>query len=364
MVIAMARDIRVLVIKLADRLHNMRTLHYLRPDKQSRIAQETLEIFAPLAHRLGMNAIKWELEDLSFATLHPKVYDEIVRMVAGGGARAGRVPLLGDRPGPDRPEGGQDQGHRHRPAEALLLDLPEDGGPRPRLRRDLRPGRAADPRREPRETVTPPSASCTSAGTPCPGGSRTTSRCRSSTCTSRCTPRCWARRATRSSCRSGPTRCTGGPSSAWRPTGSTRKARAPRSPPRAATPATCVWVRQLWDWQRETADPSEFLDSLRFEINSTEVYAFTPRGDILIAAAGLDRRRLRLRDPHRGRQRHHRRPGQRAAGAAGVGAEQRRRRGDLHLEVRGRRTEPGLAELRPQPAGPEQDPALLHPGTA
>ena len=82
MVVAMSRDIRVLVIKLADRLHNMRTLHYLRPDKQSRIAGETLEIFAPLAHRLGMNTIKWELEDLSFGTLYPKVYDEIVRLVA------------------------------------------------------------------------------------------------------------------------------------------------------------------------------------------------------------------------------------------------------------------------------------------
>ncbi len=82
MVVAMSRDIRVLVIKLADRLHNMRTLHYLRPDKQSRIASETLEIFAPLAHRLGMNTIKWELEDLAFGTLYPKVYDEIVRLVA------------------------------------------------------------------------------------------------------------------------------------------------------------------------------------------------------------------------------------------------------------------------------------------
>jgi guanosine-3',5'-bis(diphosphate) 3'-pyrophosphohydrolase len=82
MVVAMSRDIRVLVIKLADRLHNMRTLHYLRPDKQSRIAGETLEIFAPLAHRLGMNTIKWELEDLAFGTLYPKVYDEIVRLVA------------------------------------------------------------------------------------------------------------------------------------------------------------------------------------------------------------------------------------------------------------------------------------------
>ncbi|MGA9100946.1 MAG: HD domain-containing protein, partial [Aeromicrobium sp.] len=82
MVVAMSRDIRVLVIKLADRLHNMRTLRYLRQDKQERIARETIEIFAPLAHRLGMNTIKWELEDLAFATLHPKVYDEIVRLVA------------------------------------------------------------------------------------------------------------------------------------------------------------------------------------------------------------------------------------------------------------------------------------------
>lgn len=82
MVVAMARDIRVLIIKLADRLHNMRTLHYLRPDKQERIAKDTIEIFAPLAHRLGMNAIKWELEDLSFATMQPKIYDEIVKLVA------------------------------------------------------------------------------------------------------------------------------------------------------------------------------------------------------------------------------------------------------------------------------------------
>jgi guanosine-3',5'-bis(diphosphate) 3'-pyrophosphohydrolase len=82
MVVAMARDPRVLVIKLADRLHNMRTLRFLPPEKQERKARETLEVLAPLAHRLGMNTIKWELEDLDFATLYPKRYEEFVRLVA------------------------------------------------------------------------------------------------------------------------------------------------------------------------------------------------------------------------------------------------------------------------------------------
>ncbi len=82
MIVAMSRDIRVLVVKLADRLHNMRTLRYVSQASQERTARETLDIYAPLAHRLGMNTLKWELEDLAFATLHPKIYDEIVRLVA------------------------------------------------------------------------------------------------------------------------------------------------------------------------------------------------------------------------------------------------------------------------------------------
>ena len=82
MVVAMARDIRVLVIKLADRLHNARTWRYVSAESAEKKAKETLDIYAPLAHRLGMNAIKWELEDLSFATLYPKMYEEISRLVA------------------------------------------------------------------------------------------------------------------------------------------------------------------------------------------------------------------------------------------------------------------------------------------
>ncbi len=82
MIVAMSRDVRVIIIKLADRLHNMRTLDYLKRETQLKKATETLEIYAPLAHRLGIHSVKWELEDLAFATLHPRRYEEIKRLVA------------------------------------------------------------------------------------------------------------------------------------------------------------------------------------------------------------------------------------------------------------------------------------------
>jgi GTP diphosphokinase / guanosine-3',5'-bis(diphosphate) 3'-diphosphatase len=82
MIFAMAEDVRVILIKLADRLHNLRTIEYLGKQKQVQKAKEALEVYAPLAHRLGIHALKWELEDLAFQTLHPRKYEEIKRMVA------------------------------------------------------------------------------------------------------------------------------------------------------------------------------------------------------------------------------------------------------------------------------------------
>ena len=98
MLIAMASDVRIILLKLADRLHNMRTLNYMTPVKQQRIAQETLDIFAPLANRLGVGKIKAELEDLSLKYLHPDKYYEIAQLVSQKKAeREMTVKLLIDK---------------------------------------------------------------------------------------------------------------------------------------------------------------------------------------------------------------------------------------------------------------------------
>src|SRR5262252_6101753 len=97
MIVAMAQDVRVILIKLADRLHNLRTIEYLGKQKQAQKARETLEVYAPLAHRLGIHALKWELEDLAFQILHPRKYAEIKAMVADREAQADKAAaILGD----------------------------------------------------------------------------------------------------------------------------------------------------------------------------------------------------------------------------------------------------------------------------
>src|ERR1700758_2181804 len=97
MVVAMAEDVRVILVKLADRLHNLRTIEYLGKQKQIQKSREALEVYAPLAHRLGIHALKWELEDLAFQTLHPRKYSEIKAMVAERRAdREGHVAEAAD----------------------------------------------------------------------------------------------------------------------------------------------------------------------------------------------------------------------------------------------------------------------------
>ncbi|WP_238173965.1 RelA/SpoT family protein [Kribbella kalugense] len=289
MVVAMSKDIRVLVIKLADRLHNMRTLGFLRQEKQERIARETLEIYAPLAHRLGMNTIKWELEDLAFSTLHPKVYDEIVRLVAERApSRDEYLASVIDQVHEDlraakvkatvtgRPK------HYYSIYQKMIVRGREFGdiydlvGIRVLVEsvRDCYaalgilharwnpvPGRFKDYIAMPKFNMYQ-SLHTTVIG---PQGKPVELQIRSFS---------MHRRAEY------------GIAAHW-------KYKEDPGSVAPATPTTDVggpndmpWVRQLVDWQRETSDPSEFLDSLRFEINNSEVYVFTPRGDVMSLPTG------------------------------------------------------------------------------
>ncbi|MDX5564038.1 bifunctional (p)ppGpp synthetase/guanosine-3',5'-bis(diphosphate) 3'-pyrophosphohydrolase [Streptomyces sp. ID05-04B] len=295
MVVAMAKDPRVLVIKLADRLHNMRTMRYLKREKQEKKARETLEIYAPLAHRLGMNTIKWELEDLAFAILYPKMYDEIVRLVAErapkrdeylaivtdevqADLRAARIKAtVTGRPkhyysvyqkmivrGRDFAEIYDLVGIR------VLVDTVRDcyaALGTVHARWNPVPGRFKDYIAMPKfnmyqslhTTVIGPN------GKPVELQIRTFDMHR---------------------------RAEYGIAAHWKykqeAVAGTSKVRSdqPRTTGKDDHLNDMAWLRQLLDWQKETEDPGEFLESLRFDLSRNEVFVFTPKGDVIALPAG------------------------------------------------------------------------------
>ncbi|HWC22587.1 MAG TPA: bifunctional (p)ppGpp synthetase/guanosine-3',5'-bis(diphosphate) 3'-pyrophosphohydrolase, partial [Flexivirga sp.] len=288
MVVAMARDIRVLVIKLADRLHNARTWRYVSVESAQRKARETLEIYAPLAHRLGMNTIKWELEDLSFATLYPKVYDEIVRLVAERApAREEFLAGVRDQVSSDlrtakikatvtgRPKhyysvyqkmivrGRDFEDIYDLVAVRVLVDSVRDcyaalGALHARW--NPLPGRFKDYIAMPKfnmyqslhTTVMGPQ------GKPVEIQIRTFGMHR---------------------------RAEYGVAAHWKYKEDAKKGSGDADDDGAPN-NDMSWLRQLLDWQRETADPGEFLESLRFDVGSREVYVFTPKGSVMGLPAG------------------------------------------------------------------------------
>ena len=289
MVIAMAKDIRVLVIKLADRLHNARTWRYVSRESAQRKAKETLEIYAPLAHRLGMNTIKWELEDLSFQALYPKVYDEIVRLVADQApAREEYLSQVREIVSGDLKEAKLKATVTGRPkhyysvyqkmivggrdfeqiydlvAVRVLVETVRDcyaalGAMHARW--SPVPGRFKDYIAMPKFNMYQ-SLHTTVIG---PGGKPVEIQIRTHQ---------MHRRAEY------------GVAAHWKyKEESLTGATGPSAQSGNAT-NDMAWLRQLLDWQQETADPGEFLESLRFEITASEVYVFTPKGQLVGLPAG------------------------------------------------------------------------------
>jgi guanosine-3',5'-bis(diphosphate) 3'-pyrophosphohydrolase len=282
MVVAMSKDIRVLVIKLADRLHNARTWKFVPEESAKRKAQETLEIYAPLAHRLGISTIKLELEDLSFEILYPKVYEEIVNLVTQ------RTPKreeyidtvissiesdlkdskikgkVGGRPkqyysiyqkmvvrGREFDDIYDLVGIRVlvptvRDCYAVLGSIHSRWNPVP--------GRFKDYIAMPKFNLYQ-SLHTTVIG---PGGRAVEIQIRTSEMHNR---------------------AEFGVAAHWK-----YKEQAGKTD--ATTEDDMVWLKHLSDWQAETQDPGEFLDALRFEIGAKEVYVFTPKGRVIGLPSG------------------------------------------------------------------------------
>ncbi|WP_304412904.1 bifunctional (p)ppGpp synthetase/guanosine-3',5'-bis(diphosphate) 3'-pyrophosphohydrolase [Blastococcus sp. URHD0036] len=289
MIVAMSRDPRVLVIKLADRLHNMRTLRFLPPEKQEKKARETLEILAPLAHRLGMNTIKWELEDLAFATLYPKRYDEIVRLVAERAPSrdtylaevtasvtdqlkaAGIEAVVTGRPkhyysiyqkmivrGRDFTDIWDLVGIRIlvdsvRDCYAALGIMHAHWQPVPGRFKDFVAMPKFNMYQSLHTTVIGPQ------GKPVELQIRTHDMHRTAEY---------------------------GIAAHWKYKEKARVGGRPSAgefgaTPKAGSPDDMLWLRQLLDWQREAQEPGEFLETLRYDLGPQEVFVFTPKGDVV-----------------------------------------------------------------------------------
>jgi GTP pyrophosphokinase len=280
MVVAMAKDPRVLVIKLADRLHNMRTLAFLVQSKQEQKARETLEILAPLAHRLGMNTIKWELEDLAFGALYPKRHEEIKRLVGEHAPQRDALlsqvtqKVAGDLKNAKikaevtgRPKHlysiyqkmiarGRDFGEIYDLVGVrILVDTVRDCYAALGIIHATWqpvPGRFKDYIAMPKFNMYQ-SLHTTVIG---PNGKPVEMQIRT-----------YAMHRT----------AEYGIAAHWRYK-ETKNATIVGPP---AHIDEMTWLRQLLDWQREAADPAEFLDALRFDLSAQEVYVFTPKGDVI-----------------------------------------------------------------------------------
>ena len=281
MVVAMAKDIRVLVIKLADRLHNARTWQYVEPESSARKARETLDIYAPLAHRLGMNAVKWELEDLSFRFLEPKKFDEIERLVAERSPSRDRltneVIQVVEK---DLAEQGVKatvtgrQKHLYSVYQKMVVrgrefnDIYDLVGIRV-LVDDVRdcygvlgaiharwspvPGRFKDYIAMPKFNLYQ-SLHTTVIG---PTGKAVEIQIRTHE---------MHRRAEY------------GIAAHWKYK-TAKRGNVKDSP-------DVLWLKQLHEWQQETTDVSEFLDALRFDLHTPEVFIFTPKGSVIALPQG------------------------------------------------------------------------------
>jgi len=279
MMLAMARDIRVIIIKLADRLHNMRTLRSLSRTKQEQKATETLEIYAPLAHRLGIFSIKWELEDLSFGTLHPKRFEEIGNLVGKAeheraeyldtvvdqvGQQLRKIKIKADVEG--RPK------HLYSVYEKMVLrgkefseiydlvgirvlvdtvkDCYASLGALHSLWKPI-PGRFKDYIAMPKfnmyqslhTTVIGPE------GRPLEVQIRTRQMHRTAEF---------------------------GIAAHWRYKEGGKK----------KDDADMVWLAQILEWQRETQDPREFMETLKVDLYADRVFVFTPKGDVMDLPVG------------------------------------------------------------------------------